>query len=56
MNEVKRNRLLREAVKSPSLEIFRTQLDSTPSSQMELVLLGEEHWTRQPPKVLSSLN
>lgn len=46
----------RVVVESSSLEILKTQLNSTLSSQMELVLLWEEHWTRQPPKVLSSLN
>jgi len=40
------NRLPREAVESPSLEIFKTYLDKVLCSLLEVTLLGQGSWTR----------
>ena len=40
------NRLPREVVESPSLEIFKTRLDKVLYSLLEVTLLHQEGWTR----------
>ena len=40
------NRLPREAVESPSLEIFKTRLDKVLCSLLYVTLLQQEGWTR----------
>ena len=40
------NRLPREAVESPSLEIFKTRLDQVLCSLLYVTLLRQEGWTR----------
>ena len=40
------NRLLREVVESPSLEIFKTRLDAVLCSLLWVTLLRQEGWTR----------
>ena len=40
------NRLPREAVESPSLEIFKTHLDKVLCSLLWVTLLQQEGWTR----------
>jgi len=40
------NRLPREVVESPSLEIFQTRLDKVLCSRLWVTLLGQEGWTR----------
>jgi len=40
------NRLLREVVDSPSLEIFKTHLDMVLCSLLQVTLLRQKGWTR----------
>ena len=40
------NRLPREVVESPSLEIFKTRLDKVLCSLLWVTLLQQEGWTR----------
>ena len=40
------NRLPREVVESPSLEIFKTRLDEVLCSLLWVTLLRQEGWTR----------
>jgi len=40
------NRLPREVVESPSLEIFKTRLDKILCSLLWVTLLRQEGWTR----------
>jgi len=40
------NRLHREVVESPSLEIFKTCLDKVLCSLLQVKLLRQEGWTR----------
>jgi len=48
------NRLPREVVESPSLEIFRTHLDQVLCSLLWVTLLQQEGWTRWPTEVPSN--
>ena len=47
-------RLPREAVESPSLEIFKTRLDKVLCSLLWVTLLQQEGWTRWPTEVPSN--
>jgi len=40
------NRLPREVVESPSLEIFKTRLDKVLYNLLQVTLLRQEGWTR----------
>jgi len=48
------NRLPREAVDSPSLEIFKTRLDKVLCSLLYMTLLRQRVWTRRSPEVASN--
>ena len=48
------NRLPREVVESPSLEIFKTRLDKVLCSLLEVTLLWQGLWTRWPTEVPSN--
>ena len=48
------NRLPREAVDSPSLEILKTRLDKVLYSLLQVTLLLQEGWTRWPTEVPSN--
>ena len=48
------NRLPREAVESPSLEIFKTHLDAVLCSLLHVTLLQQGGWTRWPTEVPSN--
>ena len=48
------NRLPREVVESPSLEIFKTRLDQVLCSLLYVTLLRQEGWTRWPTEVPSN--
>jgi len=48
------NRLLREFVESPSLEIFKSRLDKVLCSLFWVTLLWQEGWTRGPTDVPSN--
>lgn len=50
------NRLPREVVKSPPVEIFKTQQDTTLNNLFYLTLLEQKVWTRQSQEVPSNLN
>ncbi|KAK4829556.1 hypothetical protein QYF61_005225 [Mycteria americana] len=50
------NRLPREVVKSPPVEILKTQLDIALSNLLYLTLLEQEGWTRQSQEAPSNLN
>jgi len=41
-----RNRLPREVVESPSLEIFKTHLDKILCSLLQATVLRQEGWTK----------
>ena len=47
------NRLPREVVESPSLEIFKTRVDKVLCSLLWVTLLRQEDWTRWPAEVPS---
>lgn len=49
-------RLPREAVESPSLELFKTWLDMTLSNWLYLTLFEQSWCSRQPPEASSHLN
>ena len=48
------NRLPREVVESPSLEIFKTRLDKILCSLLQVTLLRQGGWTRWPTEVPSN--
>ena len=48
------NRLPREVVESPSLEIFKTRLDKVLYSLLQVTLLRQGGWTRWPTEVPSN--
>lgn len=48
--------LSREIVESPSSKIFESHLDMALVNLLQMFLLDQEDWTRQPPEMPSNLN
>ena len=50
------HRLPREVVESPSLEIFKSHLDTVLGNRLWVTLLEQGGWTKPPPEVPSNVN